>query len=921
MAVSAEEVALELVVHDKKGHPVSDLKPTDLKVEDGGEAISLNDLRLINAGEGQRYITLLFDNMDPLAKPEARAIAGHLLKLIPSNKFALATLTVDGRLRLLQPLTSEREQTKMAIREATGSDKQDVSDKTAAAEKELIASAKAGADAQKRQEAGTLLAALKDSQRIVLEQHARPALAGLLALSRAEAQLPGRKAIVFFTQGLRLNASFREVMQALIGAANRSGVSIYGVDLSALDTASDAMAASIVMARAGGAGQSGIASSSATGPIGPSLPGGEITMASEQGGRIENGTAEIRTSPLADLCTHTAGAYIAAGDNTGASLRRMIADLSSYYEAFYVPPISQYDGSFRKVSITVNRRGLKIQAPAGYFALPNSAAEGMRPFEAPLLKILDSPLPDDLAYRSAILHAGETAEGDANYLTLEVPLKDIEFREDTNTRLVSFHLSMVARIKDKDGTVVESFSDDLPRHGALEAKEQYRGDVVTIQRHFTLDPGNYELETVVQDRNTGKTGAQQSAFTIAKEHNAPALSDVLLVRRTETLKSAEDSGELFQFDGARIIPNISGILAPDHQETEFFFLVFPAAHGPEPKLELQILAADGQSLGRAPLKLRSSTGGKPLSYEVGVHTVFPPGHYSVKAILTQGAQSVERSLSFAVEGSLAEARPRDAVSIADTSVVHGTKQLAIVPAAHSSDNPSSEMLAAILAGAKLRALEYITSLPNFTCIEVTNRSVDPDGGGTFHHRDTLAELVRFRDNFEHRVMLKINNQDTDQDRSGVLGTLTHGEFGGMLNAVFNPEAKAEFTWKGTESLNDDSVQVFEYHVKLAHSTFSITAANGQIAKVGFRGCVYIDEITRAVRRLTMDATDLPVDFPTRSAAFSIDYDYVAIGDHDYLMPSSGSVKAGTGKRMLVLNEFEFRNYQKYGAESTVHFDR
>ncbi len=918
---STEEVVLDLVVHDKKGKLVADLKPADLRVEDGGSAIKLNDLRLKSVGEGQRYITLVFDAMDPLLRTDARAAATQLLKLIPSTNFTLAAVKVDGRLQLIQAPTVERERMKLAIRDATASDKQDISPKIAAAEKELLTDAKTAAELRKRQEAQVIVSALKDSQRIVMEQHARPALAGLLALSRAEAKLPGRKAIVFFTQGLRINASFREVMQSLIGSANRSGVSVYAIDLSALDQSSNAMAASLVMARSGGAGRTGIAAPAPTGPVGPSLPGGEVTMASEQGSRIENGSADVSQSPLADLCIRTAGAYIPAGGGMREALRRMLADLSSYYEAFYVPPITQYDGSFRKVKITTNRRGLKIQARAGYFALPNAALEGIRPFEAPLLKVFDAPLPNDLPFRSAVLHVGDTPEGNANYLVLEVPLKDIEFREDTNTRLVGFHLSMVARIKDKAGNIVESFSDDMPRHGALEAEEQYRNETATLQRRFVAEPGEYVLESVVQDRNTGKTGAQRTNFAIRKDPGAPSLSDVVLVRKTEALRSAESSDDLLRFDGARIVPDLSARLTADHKETQFFFLVFPSAHKPAATLELEILTQDGQSLGRAPLQLRPTAQGTPLAYEVGVHSAFPPGNYTAKVIFAQGVEKVEKTLSFLAEGSIANARPLGVAAVADASAPHMARQLEIAPLTHSLNHPSSDGLDALLIGAKLRATEYIGSLPNFTCVELTDRSIDPTGTGVFHHRDNLAELVRFRDNFENRVLLKINNANTEQDRSSLLGTLTHGEFGGMLNAVFNPAAKADFKWKETDSLNDDPVQVFEYRVKLENSTFSITAANGQILKVGFRGLVYLDETTRAVRRLTMEAADIPEDFPTRSAVFSLDYDYVAIGDHDFLMPSSGSVKVGTGKKMVVLNEFEFKNYHKLGAESTIRFDR
>ena len=564
---------------------------------------------------------------------------------------------------------------------------------------------------------------------------------------------------------------------------------------------------------------------------------------------------------------------------------------------------------------------MKIQSRAGYFALPNAALGGTRPFEAPLLKALDAPLTNDVPFRTAIFHVGQTPEGNTNYLVLEVPLNTIEFREDMNTRLVSFHISLVARIKDKAGNIIESFSEDLPRHGALEAEEQYRGEVSTLQRHFAADPGEYTLEAVVQDRTTGKIGAQRSNFVVGKDAAAPALSDVVLVRKTETLKAAESSDELLQFDGARIVPDLSARVTADRKETQFFFLVFPAAQKPAATLELEILSVDGESLGRAPLHLRPNADGKPLAYEVGVHSAFPPGNYMAKAILSQGAEKVEKTVAFVAEGSVANARQPGAVEVADASIPRAAKQLEIAPTTHAANRPFSESLDALLEGAKLRATEYIHSLPDFSCVELTDRSADPTGTGVFHHRDNLAELVRFHDNFEKRVLLKVNNADTDQDRSSLLGTLTHGEFGGMLNAVFSPTSKAEFQWKETDLLNDDPVQVFEYRVKLENSSFSITASNSQMLKVGFRGLVYLDETTRAVRRLTMEATDIPEDFPTRFAVFSLDYDYVAIGDHDFLMPSSGSVKVGTGKKMVVLNEFEFKNYHKLGAESTIRFDQ
>ncbi len=53
---------------------------------------------------------------------------------------------------------------------------------------------------------------------------------------------------------------------------------------------------------------------------------------------------------------------------------------------------------------------------------------------------------------------------------------------------------------------------------------------------------------------------------------------------------------------------------------------------------------------------------------------------------------------------------------------------------------------------------------------------------------------------------------------------------------------------------------------------------------------------------------------------TVDYDYVAIGRHDYLMPIAGTVQVGRGKRSIEANEIEFRDYKHYGADSYIKFD-
>jgi len=139
----------------------------------------------------------------------------------------------------------------------------------------------------------------------------------------------------------------------------------------------------------------------------------------------------------------------------------------------------------------------------------------------------------------------------------------------------------------------------------------------------------------------------------------------------------------------------------------------------------------------------------------------------------------------------------------------------------------------------------------------------------------------------------------------------------VLKAVFDPSAKADFKWKETDALGSGTVQVFDYHVAKENSMYSVVGSNGRQLTVAFRGQVFIDPSTRDVRRISLEAVDLPKDFPTQGSVMGVDYDYVAINGHDYLMPVSAEVRVRQSHRQAMLNTIEFRDYRKYGSAMKI----
>lgn len=947
--VSVDEVSLNLVVRDRKDKPVSDLKPEDLAVTDGGARVNFSNFHFVSGQtEGDHLLAFVFDRMDSAAARSAREIAGKIIKGIPQGGFSFCVLRPEGRLRLYQDFTQDRSATIQAIGFATEPVKPGSSTSNAdAPEKRLIAVVRSGADesgvrisAVLREKSQVLLASLQESQRVLQEQHAQPALAGLLALVRAEIRLPGRKTVVFVAQGLQTDSGTGEMLRSIIGAANRAGVSIYAVDANALN---DQVTANLMATTAMGNAMANRAISPApalSGPVAPGQftdpsPAGMLRSEGEQFSRFESGTLASGKGPMADLAEATGGAYINAGDGLSKPLRRMVEDMTTYYEASYVPPIENFDGQFRAVTVKPKRGGLKIQSRLGYFALPSDSKSVARPFEAPLMKLFAEPqLPSDIKFRAQVLRLGDLSDGDENLVVVQVPIAELATRDDPNTNLYSLHVSVVAQVKDKSGTVIEHFSEDVPRHGALDAKEAARSEFIAMQRHFIAEPGEYTLEVAVLDQGGAKGGAQRINFEIPPDIPGPSLSDIALVQRIEPTVGQPDPEEPMRYGDGKVIPTLATQIPHGARELSFFFMVHPDPASSEPvRLEMEMMRG-GESIAQMPLQFRKTIGPATVPYVASIQSAsLPGGDYEVVERLTQGGKTVARTLPFRIEGpqmagaSMPGSSPADSdeePSASDVELAtngHMGKLVTIRPLPASAVSaPSDDQLQAIVSAGRKLALGYMKSLPNFVCVEVTNRSVDVSGKGNWKPRDSMAELLRYQDDQETRTTLEVNGKRSSLTRTDMDSTLpiSVGEFGGLLNLVFQPASKAGFEWKETGTLDDGggTVQVLSYRVKAENATLALSDSTERIG-VGFHGVVFIDPSTGGVRRITLEADDLPRKFSIHSASMSVDYGYVAIGQHDYLVPLRATVSLQRGRKGTELNEIAFRNYKRFASQSRI----
>lgn len=954
---NVDEVSLDLVVRGKKNKPVLNLTPQDLAVSDAGTPVKLSSLRLVDQKAGSRLLTLVFDRFDSVGGVEARKIALKILKQIPYSGFALCVLKVQDRLGLVQGFTADRGRLLPALAAATqGGSGQPAGEDLAL--KEVLAAVQRGKDAsgapitaRQRLRAQVLLRALQDAQYIEREQHPAPSLAGLLALVRSERRLPGLKVIFFITQDSSLGG--RGAVARIVSSANRAGVKMFVIDANSRndertrylrDFATMRTAISldtnygvVLQTRGAPPPPPNVMSPQAPrGPMGDLNTQGMLAIQKTHYDRLDI-PGQGQTEPVCQLAGATGGRCVQAGGNPAKAVRRLVQDMAAYYEASFVPDVKQYDGKFHPVTVKLLRRGMKVKSSSGYFALPPEADLETQAFEAPLRKVLDQPnRPQQLQFEARVLQLGQLANGNTSTLVVEVPVSQLATRDDPNTNLYSSDVAILAQIKDQSGEVVQHFAEDIPQHGSLDQKQRGAAESVRLQESFVADPGKYVLETAVLDRNSGKVSAQRSSFEVADASRAPFVSDLSLVARMDPLPEETDAGEPMRYGDGKVVPELSEEIGKGRQQISIFSILHPDAQAQDkPELEITLLR-DGERVGESPLPLRAGEADAGVPYLASfAAATLPPGNYEAVETLRQGKAMAEKRVAFRIAGpelaSAAHARtlgmrpaaadiPRPMAGAAlESKEAGGSSPLAISALPPGAViRPSPEALQEMIGRARKYALTYSRALPNFLCIEVTKRSVDSSGRGEWKLRDSFAEMLRYDGREESRALLEWNGQRMGGQHPSLDSALpvSVGQFEGVLNVVFQPASKTSFEWQGAALLGSNAVQVLRYTVSRAYASMALRES-GRVVNVGFHGAIYVDAATGGIRKVTLEADDIPRNFPIRGAGMTVEYDYVTIGAHDYLVPMRAALSLRRGSRKRELNEIVFRNYRRFAAQTRI----
>jgi hypothetical protein len=228
----------------------------------------------------------------------------------------------------------------------------------------------------------------------------------------------------------------------------------------------------------------------------------------------------------------------------------------------------------------------------------------------------------------------------------------------------------------------------------------------------------------------------------------------------------------------------------------------------------------------------------------------------------------------------------------------------------------------IIDDAREAAFSFSETLPNYVVKQYTTRYATPlaRGGRTsWQVMDTVTADV-IEENGEEKYKNIMVNGRTPREDVEKTGSWSRGEFSSLLLDVLSPLSNADFHGKRATTIVNRAAYRYDFSVEQPNSHWHVES-EGQSYLPAYSGSIWIDKESYRVLRVEMSAQNLPRGFPLDTVESAVDYDFVAIGDNKYLLPThSEALSCGRGTSGCTRNVIEFRNYRKFSADTSITFD-
>jgi VWFA-related protein len=585
--VDSHLVNLDVIVRDKKGKSVTDLKAEEFTVFENGvqqkveffdpplaggdetaqASVTIQQRSLTANGVPRNIISLVLDGQttDQTNLKQVREGTVKYIRERVADTDSVALFAVSGGLQLLQPFTQDKAKLFSAVENnytATASSKnfemRDIAENIA---KQRDTLAGASTDAVTTPAGGSAAAQAAIAERVLQQfiklrsqlsiQQSRPILAALAAICEGLRAIPGKKTLVLFSQGFVAPEVLDWQVQSTIDIANRANVAIYIIDSSGLR---------------GGTPLSG--------SLVPGSPLAAISGATSQESRIRaqggetvfDNTRQEGLNREQDLLYRisgdTGGQFIKNTNDIARGLERIDQEIRSRYTLAYHSTDPNFDGTFRKVKIEVRRSDAHLISRSGYYAIAPDDIVPLSPEDKKLLADFATAEANPAFPLFVELSSFRSKEG--HYivpLAIEIPPGAVRFDQKDDKQQIQ--LDVLGVIRATQDKIISRLGGSFNVGLTPEQYQSILNNNIFYRQDAELSPGSYSIDLIVRDRLSGKIAARREQLVLPVADAEFSATAVVLSRHAEPAKPqpAADrrtgAGDVFSEAGVQIRPSPS----------------------------------------------------------------------------------------------------------------------------------------------------------------------------------------------------------------------------------------------------------------------------------------------------------------------------------------------------------------------------
>ncbi len=514
-------VVLDVVATDKSGNPVPGLKASDFKVLEGGreqristfvfeqpipsatKAYTLpNTLRLpentfsnIKFAEQPRTLNVIlldFLNTNIPNQLYAKRKMLQYLETMPANQ-PTAVYIFTRKPILLQDFTADPKVIKETVNRVAGYRSTALQNPSGGQGKDPLVAPGAGAFIPPAIRE-FMQDAEKDRTTAQMEGRTTTSIAMLHTMAKALAGYPGRKNLIWVTEGFPLvvndQRDYTPEMHEAEDALSDSQVAVYAID-----------------------------------PVGVVAFGMDAsTEGRDDDGHVikeadvlkqQSGSMAQNHFTMSDAAVRTGGKAFYNRNDLDTALQTGMADGSTYYTIGYYPLDKNWDGKFRKLEVRVNRPGVNLRYRAGYYATDaQTAAKDPKAREVEIADALDlaNPPSTKLLFTAAVTPpSAQSPDKLLVHYDIDVHSITFELGEDG---LQHADVTCWARAFSTKGDPIKGTSQTTAASLKPDTYQRILKTAFPCTAELDLPPGNYLLRLAVRDERTGLTGSANGEVTI-----------------------------------------------------------------------------------------------------------------------------------------------------------------------------------------------------------------------------------------------------------------------------------------------------------------------------------------------------------------------------------------------------------------------